>query len=258
VSDSRDRLFWRVLFNAATKPLNMLVLAGMAAAAILTTPWVLAAAIPVYGLMMASTIRDPKESDRLLGQSGTAQLTSGGRRSLQGITGGLRGEVIAVLNEERGIQAELAKAPVRPDGVQEAVEALCDELIVNARRASDVDLYLQSVDVAGLQRRLAGEARQGRSSQLSADAAAAIQEQLQVIESLTQRRTAFDDEITNLQASLGTIRARLVQARAEAEPPTVGAADVTELRDRMRALANGLAEAYGQNADGSPTTMKGT
>ena len=257
MSDSRDRLFWRVLFNAATKPLNMLVLAGMAAAAILTTPWVLAAAIPVYGLMMASTIRDPKETDRLLGRGGAAQL-SAGKRSLQGITGGLRGEVIAVLNEERGIKTELERAPVRPDGIAEAVEALCDELIVNARRASDVDLYLQSVDVAELQRRLAGEARQGRTSQLSADAAAAIQEQLQVIESLGQRRAAFDDEIANLQASLGTIRARLVQARAEAEPPTVGAADVTELRDRMRALASGLAEAYGQNADSSPTTMKGT
>ena len=52
---------------------------------------------------------------------------------------------------------------MRPDGVQEAVEALCDELIVNARRASDVDLYLQSVDVAELQRKLAG-ARSGKTS----------------------------------------------------------------------------------------------
>ena len=256
MSDSRERLFWRVLLNAATKPLNVLVLAGMVGAAILTTPWVLAAAVPVYGLLMASTIRDPKEADRLAGAT-QAQLP-GGKRSLQGITGPLRGEVIAVLNEERGIKTELERAPVRPEGIAGAVEALCDELIVNARRASDVDLYLQSVDVAELQRRLAGEARQGRTSQLSADAAAAIQEQLQVIESLGQRRAAFDDEIANLQASLGTIRARLVQARAEAEPPTVAAADVTELRDRMRALASGLAEAYGQNADSSPTTMKGT
>jgi hypothetical protein len=256
VSDSRDRLFWRVLVNAATKPLNVLVLAGMAAAAILTTPWVLAAAVPVYGLLIASTIRDPREADRLAGAT-QAQLP-GGKRSLQGITGALRGEVIAVLNEERGINVELDRAPVRPEGVAEAVEALCDELIVNARRASEVDLYLQSVDVPELQRRLAGEAREGRSSQLSADAAAAIQEQLQVIASLGQRRAAFDDEIANLQASLGTIRARLVQARAEAAPPTVGAADVTELRDRMRALASGLQEAYGQNAESNPTTMKGT
>src|SRR5215470_1143173 len=141
--------------NAATKPLNVLVLAAMAGAAILTTPWVLAAAVPVYGLLIASTIRDPKEAERLAGVS-QPQLP-GGKRSLQGITGALRGEVIAVLNEERGIRAELDKAPVRPDGVAEAVEALCDELIVNARRASEVDLYLQSVDVGELQRKLAGE-----------------------------------------------------------------------------------------------------
>ena len=166
-------------------------------------------------------------------------------------------QVIAVLNEERGIVAELAKAPVRPEGVEEAVDALCDELIVNARRASDVDLYLQSVDVAGLQQRLAEYARLGRDSPRSADAASAIQEQLQVVEALATKRAALDDEIAGLQASLGTIRARLVQARSEASTPTVGAADVTELRDRMRALADGLAEAYGHNAD-SPTTMKGT
>lgn len=255
MSDSRDRLFWRVLLNAATKPLNVLVLAGMAAAAIVTTPWVLGAAIPVYGLMIASTIRDPKETDRLVQRQ--QDRLPGGKRSLEGITGGLRGQVIAVLNEERGIKTELTKAPVRPEGIEEAVEALCDELIVNARRASDVDLYLQTVDVADLQRRLAEYARLGRTSERSADAASAIQEQLQVVESLSGKRAALDEEIANLQASLGTIRARLVQARSEASTPTVGAADVTELRDRMRALADGLAEAYGHNSE-SPTTMKGT
>ena len=255
MSDSRDRLFWRVLLNAATKPLSVLLLAGMVAAAILTTPWVLGAAIPVYGLMIASTIRDPRETDRLVRRS-QDQLPRA-KRSLEGITGGLRMQVIAVINEERGIVQELAKAPVRPEGIQEAVEALCDELIVNARRASDVDLYLQSVDVADLQRRLAEYARLGRESPRSADAASAIQEQLQVVESLTGKRSALEEEIANLQASLGTIRARLVQARAEASTPTVGAADVTELRDRMRALADGLAEAYGHNSE-SPTTMKGT
>ena len=244
-----------MLLNAATKPLNVLLLAGMAAAAILTTPWVLAAAIPVYGLMIASTIRDPKEADRLAQRS--QDRLPRGKRSLEGITGGLRMQVIAVLNEERGIVAELAKAPVRPEGIQEAVDALCDELIVNARRASDVDLYLRSVDVADLQHRLAEYSRLGRESPRSAEAASAIQEQLEVVESLATKRSALDEEIANLQASLGTIRARLVQARAEASTPTVGAADVTELRDRMRALADGLAEAYGHNSD-SPTTMKGT
>src|SRR3954462_8584120 len=141
----------------------------MAAAAILTTPWVLGAAIPIYGLMIASTIRDPKETDRLVRRS-EAQLP-GGKRSLAGITGGLRGQVIAVLNEERGIIAELAKAPVRPEGIQEAVDALCNEMTVNARGASDVDLYLQSIDVADLQRRLAEYSRLGRESPRSAEAA---------------------------------------------------------------------------------------
>ena len=163
-----------------------------------------------------------------------------------------------MLNEERGIDAELAKAPVRPEGMEEAVDALCEELIVNARRASDVDLYLKSVDVrrppapAGGVRRGSGASRRGRPTRPPRSRSSS-----QVVEALAGKRRRLDEEIANLQASLGTIRARLVQARAEASTPTVGAADVTELRDRMRALADGLAEAYGHNSD-SPTTMKGT
>ncbi len=244
-----------MLLNAATKPLNVLVLAVMAAAAILTTPWVLGAALPIYGLMMASTIRDPDELAKLALRAEGGAAAIGGRRSLEGITGVLREEVIAVLNEERGIGQELARAPVKPEGIADAVDALCDELIVNARRASDIDLYLASIDVRDLQERLVGFARS--DSGRVADAAKAVAEQLQVVEALVAKRLAFDEEVAHLNASLGTIRARLVQARAEAAAPAVGAADVTELRDRMRALAQSLAEAYGHN-DPSPNTMKGT
>ena len=91
--------------------------------------------------------------------------------------------IVPALNEERGIVAELARAPVRPEGIQEAVDKLCNELIVNARRASDVDLYLRTVDVADLQRRLA-EYEEPKLDE-------AVHEEL--VAWMTQRKAAFPD-----------------------------------------------------------------
>jgi hypothetical protein len=249
----RDRLFWRVLANAATKPLNVLALAGMTAASILITPWVLPAAGVVYGLMVLGTIRDPQEQAKIAAAAGRAALPSPGR-SLQGITGDLRMKVIAALNEERAIMTELERAPVQPEGMREQITALNDELLEFARRASEVDLYLATVDPDELQRRAKEYEELGRHSERARDAADALNEQLQVIESLGSRRIALDDEIVHVSASLGAIRARLVQARTEAAPPAVIATDVTELRDRMRAIAESLGEAYGQNTS---TSTKG-
>lgn len=254
MADSRDRLFWRVLANAATKPLNVLALAGMSAAAILLTPWLLAAAVPVYGLMVAATIKDPKEADRLAAAADRRALP--GSRRLDGITGDLRLKVIAALNEERGIVAELKRSAVAPDGVGDQVTALCDEVLETARRATDVDLYLATVDVDVLRRRAAEYDELGQHSDRARDAAGALHEQLGIVEGLIEKRVALDDEIEHVTASLGTVRARLVQTRADTSAPGVLATDVTELRERMRVMAESLSEAYGHNEGQS--TMKGT
>ena len=246
MSESRDRLFWRVLANAATKPLNVLALAAMCAVAIVTTPLVFLAAVPVYGLLVAATIRDPKEAERLAGAADRAALPARSR-TLEGITGGLRGQVIAALNEERGIGTELARSTVAPDGVAEEVAGLCDEVLDAARRASDVDLYLATVDVDGLR---------ARSRVATGETASALGEQLSVVEDLIGRRDALAGEIDHVAAALGTIRARLVQARATATASDPVTDDVPALRDRMRVLAQSLGEVYGHN-QGNPMT-KGT
>ena len=247
MSESRDRLFWRVLANAATKPLNVLALAVMSAVAIVTTtPLVFLAAVPIYGLLVAATIRDPKEAERLAGATDRAGIPQRSR-SLQGVTGGLRGQVIVALNEERGIATEIARSPVAPDGVVDEVATLCDEVLAAARRASDVDLYLATVDVVDLR---------ARAAAASGETAGALGEQLSVVDDLVSRRDALAGEIDHVAASLGTIRARLVQARATASQGDPVAGDVTALRDRMRVLAQSLGEAYGHN-QGKPMT-KGT
>ena len=64
------------------------------------------------------------------------------------------------------------------------------------------------------------------------------------MEGLTARREALEVEIGRVETGLGAIRARIVQARADSAAPRGVAGDVTELRERVRVLAESLGEAY--------------
>ncbi len=237
----RDRLFWRIVWNAATKPLNLLVAAVVEGGGILLQSTLVdVAAVPVYALLVAATIGDPKESERLATRA-SRQSTSGARRPLDGVTGTIRGQVIAVLNEQRAIESELARSPGVRDDVAGEVAALCDEVVANARRASEMELYLASVDVPDLRARAATTSK--------GPAVDALAEQLAVVDSFTEARAAFDREIEAVAASLAAVRGRLVQARIAATPTTSVNADVAGLRERMRILATSLVEAYGHNGD---------
>jgi len=238
-----DRIFWRVVAHAATRPLNLAVLALMALAAVLVAPWIAVAIIPVYGLLVAATVNDPDTAARLAAGREQKQLTSG--RKLDGVTGELRLRVAKALGEERRIQTELAALPAAADDLETQVRCLADDLVEVARRASVVDLYLGSVDLADVRRR--HEAATGRTRE-------ALAEQLAVTDVLVARRAELDEEISHVEAALPAIRARLVQARMTAVAPSGLVDDVHALRERMGILAASLAEAYGSN---DPTTPKG-
>jgi hypothetical protein len=238
-----DRIFWRVVAHAATRPLNVAVLVLLVLASVLVAPWIAVAIVPVYGLLVAATVNDPETAQRLAAGRQQRQLTSG--RRLDGVTGDLRMRVATALGEERRIHEALAELPPVDDGLGTQVRALADDLVEVARRASVVDLYLASVDVDDVRRR--HDAASGRARD-------ALGEQLAIIEVLQVRRAELDEEICHVEAALPAIRARLVQARMSATRPTGLADDVTALRTRMTILADSLAEAYGVN---DPTTPKG-
>jgi hypothetical protein len=242
-SGETDRIFWRVVAYAATRPLNVAVLVLMVLGAVLIAPWIAVAIVPVYGLLVAATVNDPETAGRLAAGREQKQLT-GGRR-LDGVTGDLRRRVAVALGEERRIQNELAALPAAGDDLSTQVRCLADDLVEVARRASVVDLYLGSIDLEDVRRR--HEQATGRTRD-------ALGEQLAVTDVLIARRAELDEEIAHVEAALPAIRARLVQARMTAVTPTGLAGDVTALRERMGILAASLAEAYGSN---DPTTPKG-
>jgi hypothetical protein len=241
--EDTDRIFWRVVAHAATRPLNVAVLALLILASVLVAPWIAVAIVPVYGLLVLATVNDPETAQRLAAGREQRQLTSG--RRLDGVTGDLRRRVALALGEERRIHEALAELPPVDDGLGTQVRCLADDLVEVARRASVVDLYLGSIDIQDVRRR--HEAASGRARD-------ALAEQLAIIEVLEARRAELDEEICHVEAALPAIRARLVQARMSAVSPTGLADDVTALRTRMTILADSLAEAYGAN---DPTTPKG-
>jgi hypothetical protein len=233
-----------VVGHAATRPLNLAVLALLMVGALLIGPWVALAIVPVYGLLVAATIKDPKTAEKLAAGREQKQLTGG--RPMQGITGDLRRRVATALGEERRIQAELAALPAAGDDLGTQVRCLADDLVEIARRASVVDLYLGSIDLDDVRRRHA-EAAPGPTRD-------ALAEQIAACDVLIARRAELDAEIAHVEAALPAMRARLVQSRLAAVAPTGLAGDVTALRQRMGILAASLTEAYGAS---DSTTPKG-
>ncbi len=127
---------------------------------------------------------------------------------------------------------------MQPAGLARQVQQLGRDVVAAARRVSEVDDYLRGVDPAALRARLAAqEERAGK-------AAPALAEQVELLESLTARREALDDELEHVDAVLGTIRARLVTAGLGLEEAGRLRDEVDDLGGIVGALADGLAEAY--------------
>jgi hypothetical protein len=246
----QDAETWRAVLRATRRPASIAALVITIILAVFASPWVLAAGVPVYALLVAGATRD--EHNRL-GAGRRRLALPAPTRSLTGIGGSVRAGVVAALSEERAILVELDGSVIAPEAMRSEVVALCDELVVWGRRASDVDTYLRGVNEPALRARL--ELAQAGGDPLGAAASDALAEQLLVINELRLRRDALEAEINRQAASLAVIRARLVQAQAHT-PGTQMTTDISELRDRIRAVAASVAEAYGQNADGQLT--KGT
>jgi hypothetical protein len=248
-----DRLFWHLLGRAARRPLNLLVLAGMLVAALLVTPWLAAAAVPVYGLLVAASLRGPARALEQPQPTPRELAPAPDPRDLDGLPPGLRARVAAALRQEREILRDAEVAAVAPEGLADEVRALAVEIVAAARRAAEIDRYLATVDRDAQARRLEQHrAAAAEGSQGAAQAADALAEQLRVVDQLRERRRALDEELDHVEAGLGTIHARLVQASSSAAGRDRISGDVDALRERMRVLAHSLAEAYGDNAPGTP------
>lgn len=252
---TRKTLQRELALNAATKPLALAVGAGVAVAAfVVGVPWLLAVAVVAYAALVVTTLFDPDEAGRV--GRGAYRRATARPRGQRELPGGLAPEISALVQrahvEEDRIQRAIEESGLPFTDVSIEVEHLMSELERNARRAQVVWAYLSEQRPFELQRRLhvlraetGGAAETARSRER---AAAALDHQLQVGETLRSEYARFGAEVEHLIASLGVVHGELVRISVadDAIAQEGLAAQVRDLRRRVGAVAEGMSEAAEQ------------
>src|SRR5215470_10442686 len=119
----------RSLARAATRPLNLAVLAILLVGALLVAPWLAVIAVTAYGVLVAASFRPPPT----LGEP-PARRALPQQEQLDGVEPALRPRVAHALRERDAILRQLATLPVQPPGLADQVTQLGRELVAMARR----------------------------------------------------------------------------------------------------------------------------
>jgi hypothetical protein len=238
-----------VIGNALTKPVNVLVPAGLLVAGFaLGWLWLLAPlAVLVYVVLVGLTAFDAREAERVLGSGREAEPV----RQLS--TAGLPPEIAEPLQsavaEELKIEQAIADAKLPYSEVSTEVTVLVSELERVARKGAVIHAYLADPDVAGAPQRLetlrARADRTGPAAEAQQMALEALETQVKIRDELEDQFERSCAELEHLAASLGVIRGEIVRMSV-AEDASVQddvADQVRSLRERVSTLADGLTEA---------------
>lgn len=230
------------VLDAATRPLNVLVLAGLLTAEVLfSLPF--AMVVLVYSLFVLASLVEIRTRTT---EPGSFRV----KEALLQLPPTLRAHVSGVLSIADAVRADLDDLPYEPEGVRDGLDQLSVTLIETAQRAAEANEYLDSIDrddVAARVHATTSSAREDPSRQKIADA---LQEQLDVIDRLSERRRSLYRQMEEIGANLGAIQARVVQARVESDQPLEFDGELIELRDSTRALAESFVEV--RDIAGSP------
>jgi hypothetical protein len=247
----RAQLTRAIVVNAATKPANVVVPAGIAiAAAIFGVTWLWPVAVLVYVALVVATFFDADEAEavgkRRRGEREPQQHTLDPGRLAPPIAQRLQ----QALAEERQIRTTIEAADIDLQDVSTEVDGLVANLEKSAQRAQLVYDYLADQDSGALDRR-AGELARSQDPD-SQRAAAALRDQRQLAQDLEATLQRFYAQMDHAVVSLQTIRGELVRisVAGEAERQAETAERVRDLRREVGAMADGMREAYAR-ADGT-------
>jgi hypothetical protein len=235
---TRSDLQRKLVANALTKPVNVAVPAVVAVAALLAgAPWLLAVAVLAYVALAAITFLDEGEAARVGDEAYGRTREQRPRLETGRLAPEIRAEVEAARAEQQRIGETIANADLPFDEVGGEVDRLLVAMEATAKRAQLVRDYLDTQDMAGIEERLA---------RASGDTAAALRDQLAVLNSLVEQLRRFHGEMEQVNAALGAMHARLVGAAVASQTSADAelAGDVRDLRQRVDTLTQGIAEAY--------------
>jgi type IV secretory pathway TrbD component len=249
---TRRTLTRELVLNAASRPLNLVVPAGVAAASlVLEAAWLLPFAVAVYLAMAVATFFDGAEAERV-GRAVYERSRLPERRQLETAT--LARPIARKLEQARAEEARIRdaieQAAVPRFDVTDEVARLMVGLDKLAERAQQIHAYLATQDEAAVSERLrvlrAAPTGNAAVDAANADAAAALEEQLHVAEQLEQHLARFDAQMEHAIASLSSIHGQIVRMNAteEAAAQRDVAGDVRSLRREINVTADAMSETY--------------
>ena len=249
---TRRTLTRELVLNAASRPLNLAVPAGVAAAGVLLhASWLLPFALAVYLGMAVATFFDGDEAERV-GRAVYKRSRAVERPQLETAT--LARPIARKLEraraEEARIRDAIEQAAVPRFDVTDEVARLMVGLDKLAERAQQIHAYLEAQDQPAVRERLralrAAPSGDAAVDAANAQAAAALEEQLHVTGQLEQHLARFDAQMEHAIASLSSIHGQIVRMNAaeEAAAQRDVAADVRTLRRDVNVTADALSETY--------------
>jgi hypothetical protein len=248
---TRRVLARELVVNAATKPLNVLVPAAVAAAGfLLHALWLLPFAIVIYLAMVVATFFDGNEAERV-GHQAYDRARAG--RRLQPNTSRFAPPIAEKLELARAEQVRIRlaarDAPLLADPTHE-VARLLDDLDRLAEAAQRIYTYLHAQDERSVDQRLrrlrAGDSADPQVAAANAQAVGALEAQLAVADELGDQLHRFYAQMEHITASLATIHGQIVRLTVTEELAAHDelAAQVGRLRIEASIAADALQAAY--------------
>jgi chromosome segregation ATPase len=242
---TRTDLRRALALNALTKPVNVLVPAGvLVAGALLGAVWLAVVAVVCWVALSASTFFDAREARRVGERVRAARRRDEAPARRPPLTPEIRRRVMAAIATRDSIQAALEASRSPLAGVSREVDALVAAIEADAVRAQRIHSFLDEESPAELERRIGEEARAPVREALEAKARALTRLQ----ERLDRLLAEMDHAITAVQ----TVHAEILAADDLDHGIDDGAlADqVSELRAKVQIMSTGLDEALAETRVG--------
>jgi hypothetical protein len=255
---TRRVLARELAINAATRPLNLVIPAGVVGAGVLLqTLWLLPVALVVYVAMAIATFFDAAEAERVSRRAyERARPASRSELDLSLFAPSIARKLESARAEEARIRQAIETAPVPRYDVTDEVARLLTGMEKLAQRAQQIHTYLAEQDEQAVRDRLL-RLRTEKSGDQAVDAAneeaaAALEEQLGAMAHLERQLSRFDAQMEHAAASLGAIHGQIVRMNATEEAVVQAdvAAEVRNLRREVSMEADAMRETYDELSSG--------
>jgi len=247
---TRRILARELVLNAATRPLNIAVPAGIVIAAFAFAWWLLPIAFVVYASLVVTTVLDGDSAEAIGHEVYARARGKLPERATAGLTPVIAEKLALAREAELRIHRAIGDSPVSLVDVAAEVDRLMEALEKLAPQADRVAVYLAEEDeqvIRGRLERLRGPGSGDRQAdEAKAQTVAALQDQLDARAQLSRQLSRFDAQMEHIAATLGAVHAQIVRMSVEEEAAEQGrvADRVRDLRREVGAAADAMQEAY--------------